>query len=302
MGEAVQNDIGYPSLIEIVNLWRQKVNDPAGEIIQTPLINKSTGEVITVSVSDVVDPAQGEIVTGEVSITATLLASAIRTVIRKMRNVSSQQLIIDNVIIQNLPVIQSPTYGSATQDATVQVSLSTTGFNDGTQVWPNFLLPSNLMNITEVWERLSGTNNDFAKLNQASNGLSGVGQSAFSLGSWEVRGNVLYFNGCTQNMDIRLRGWMNIPTVAFSQSVDYTQTYVPIVDSADAIAAYCVLYYDMMQGAGAPESLQQVEACKQAAEEAMNDLRLNQIRQMQGKTYNRVPYGSDSRDWSNFGQ
>lgn len=302
MGQAVQNDPGYPSLIEIVNLWRMKINDPAGEIVQTPLINQSTGAVITTSVSDVTDPVQGEIVTGELTITATCLASAVRTVIRKMRNISSQQLIFDNMVFSNLPVIDSPTYGSATADPTVQVSLSTTGFFDGVQTHGNFLLPSTVQNITKVWERLSNTNNSFCELNQASNGLSGVGQSAYSMGSWEVRGNVWYANGCTQNMDIRLRGWMNVPTKAFSQSVDYTQTYVPLIDSADCIAAYCVLFYDQMQGSGSPESMQQIENDKAMAEDALMDLRINQVRQMQGKKYNRTPYGGETKDWSNFGQ
>lgn len=302
MGEAVINDPGYPSLIEIVNLWRFKINDPAGEIVQTPLINASTGAVITTSVSNVTDPAQGQIVTGELTITATCLASAVRTVIRKMRNISSQQLIFDNMIFANLPVVDSPTYGSATSDPTVQVSLSTTGFFDGVQTHGNLLLPTNVMNITEVWERLSNTNNSFAKLNQASNGLSGVGQTAFTMGAWDTRGNILYMNGCLQNMDIRLRGWMSVPTLPFSQSVDYTQTYVPIVDSADAIAAYCVYFYDKMQGAGSPESMQQLQMSESEAKDALLDLQINQVRQMQGKTYNRVPYGGETKDWSNFGQ
>jgi hypothetical protein len=302
MGQAVQNDPGYPSLIEIVNLWRQKVNDPKGEIIQTPLINQSTGAVITTSVSDVTDPVQGEIVTGEVTICATCLASAVRTVIRKMRNISSQQVLFDNLCFFNLPVINSPTYGSGAADSSVQVTLGTTGFFDGVSMNGNFLLPGTVMNITEVWERLSNSNDSFHKLNKAENGLSGVGQSAFSMGSWEVRGNILYMNGCTQNLDIRLRGWMNIPTLAFSQSVDYTQTYVPIFDSTDCVAAYCVLFYDQQQGSGSPESMQQVELDKAATEDALMDLRINQVRAMQGKSYNRKAYGGESQDWSNFGQ
>ena len=298
----VQNDVGYPSLQEIVNLWRMKINDPNGEIVQTPLIDAATGAVITTSVSNVTDPVQGQIVTGEVSICATALASAVRTVIRKMRNISSQQLIFDNLCYFNLPVVNSPSYGQGTADPTVQVSLSTTGFFDGVQTNGNFLLPSTAMNITEVWERLSGTNDSFHKLNQAAGLLSGVGQSAYSLGSWETRGNILYFNGCTLGMDIRIRGWMNVPTLAFSQSVDYTQTYVPIFDSTDACAAYCVLYYDMMQGSGSPESMQQIQLDDSAAKEAMMDLQINQVRQMQGNTYNRTPYGGDSQDWYNNGQ
>lgn len=300
MGEAVLNDPGYSSLIEIVNLWRFKINDPNGEIVQTPLINQATGAVITTSVSNVTDPAQGQIVSGEVGITATCLASAVRTVLRKMRNISSQQLIFDNLIFLNLPVVNSPTMGSATGDPTVQVSLSPTGFNDGKQVWGNFLLPSTVQNITHVWERLSNSNSSFCSLNQASNGLSGVAQSAFSNGSWETRGNILYMNGCLQNTDIRLRGWMNVPTKAFSQSVDYTQTYVPLLDAADCIAEYCVYFYDRMQGSGTPESLQQVQEDLAAAKDALQDLQINQVRQMQGKAYNRKPYGGGSE--SNLGQ
>jgi hypothetical protein len=300
-GQAVINDPGYPSLIEIVNLWRMKINDPNGEIVQTPLINQS-GAVITTSVSNVTDPVQGEIVTGELTITATCLASAVRTAVRKIRNISSQQLIFDNMIFLNLPVVNSPTYGQGAADPTVQVSLTTVGFNDGVQTYGTLLLPTNVQNITEVWERLSNTNNSFAKLNHASNGLSGVGQSAYSLGSWEVRGNILYMNGCTQNMDIRLRGWMSVPTLGFSQSVDYTQTYVPLVDSADYVASLCVLYYDMMQGSGSPESMQQIELDKSAADDALMDLKQNQVRAMQGNSYNRQAYGSDSQSNYNNGQ
>lgn len=302
MGEAVLNDPGYPSLIEIVNLWRQKVNDPAGDVIQTPLIDQSTGNVITTSVSDVTDPTTGQIVTGELTITATCLASAVRTVIRKMRNISSQQLIFDNTLFINLPPMQSPTYGVGVSDSTVQVALSTTGFNDGTQTWGNWLLPSTVMNITEVWERLSNSQNDFCLLTPAVNGLSGVAQSAFSNGSWEQRGNTLYMNGCLQNTDIRIRGWMQVPTISFSQSVDYTQTYVPLIDSTDCIALYCKEAYDEMQGSGTPESIAQVAAAKAEAKDALEDLMINQVRAMQGKSYSRVPYGAQSNNGWNFGQ
>jgi hypothetical protein len=302
MPQAVINDPGYPSLIEICNLWRLKVNDPVGEIIQTPLINQSNGAVIEISTSQVTDPAPGQIITGELTIAATCLASAVRTVIRKMRNISSQQLIFDNMIFLNLPVVDSPTYGPGATDPTVQVSLSTTGFFDGVSSWSNWLLPSTVMNITEVKERLSNTNDQFHKLSQAQNGLGQQGQSAYSMGSWETRGNTLYMNGATLNLDICLRGWMNVPTLAFSQSMDYTQTYVPLIDSTDCIAAYCVWYYDQMQGSGSPESMQQIQNDKAAADDALMDLRINQVRQMQGKSYRRKPYGGEYKDWDNTSQ
>ena len=300
---AIQNDGCYPSLIEIVNLWRQKINDPNGEIVQTPLINASTGDVIQVSVSDVTDPTAGQIITGEVTICATALASAVRTVIRKMRNISSQQLIFDNLIFTNLPIVNSPTYGSGAVDPTVQVELSTTGFFDGVEWWSNWILPSYVMNITEVRERLSSTNDSFHTLGPAKNGLKQVGQSSYSMGAWEVRGNSLFMEGALLNLDISLRGFMQVPTKAFSQSVDYTQTYVPILDCTDVVAAYCVYYYDQMQGSGTPESMQQLGLDKSEAEDALMDLRLNQVRAMQGTPFNRQAYGGqDSHGWDNEGQ
>lgn len=298
MPESVQNDPGYSSLIEIVNLWRFNENDPAGEIIQTPLINASTGAVITTSVSDVTDPVTGQIVTGEPTITGTCLASAIRTVLRKMRNISSQQLIFDNMLFLNLPPMDSPTYGVSTGDPTVQVSLGPYGFNDGVQSWPNFLLPGTVMNITEVWERISGSDNPFHLVPQASNGLPPLVQSAYTNGWWETRGNILYMNGCLNNTDIRLRGWMQVPTKQFSQSVDYTQTYVPILDCADAVAAYCSAFYDRMQGSGSPESMQQMQMSMKFADDAMEDLLQNQVRQMQGTNYNRHPYGGEDQNYT----
>src|SRR5271166_3418476 len=160
-GNAIQNDPGYPSLITIVNLWRVLVNDANGEVIQTPLVDQN-GNVIVVSVSLTEDPAPGQIVTGETTICAPILMSAVREVCRELRIISSQTIIKDNVCFFDLPTVNSQSYGEATQDPSVQVNLSFVGFNDGVQEWPNFLLPPDCLSITHVWERLAGSQNDFA--------------------------------------------------------------------------------------------------------------------------------------------
>lgn len=297
-GNATFNDPGYPSLQGICNLWRALANDPKGEVIQTPVVD-ATGAIILQSSSALVDPAPNEFITGEQTIVAPILNSAIREVYREMRNISSQTLIKDNIIFLSLPVIQSPSSGFGVADPTVQVQLSPVGFYNGTQYNAQFLLPGDCLTITDVWERISGSNDDFHKLHQAKNGLSGVAQSAFSLGSWEMRGDALWMNGSLQNMDLRIRYLAKFPTF-FTLSVDYTQTFIPIPDCEEAVALKCIYKYNTMQGSGTPESMQLLEQSKQDAKDAVFELRQQQVRRMQGNEYSREPYGGG--DWTNMGQ
>lgn len=299
MGEAVQNDPGYPSLITIVNLWRTLVNDPKGEIIQTPLVD-SSGTIVTVSVSFTTDPVQGRIVSGEPTICAPILMSSVREVCRELRLVSSQTLIRDNVIFTGLPPMASPSFGAATSDPAVQVNLNFVGFNNGAQSYGNFLLPADCLAITHVWERLNNSGKSFESLNQASNGLSGTAQSAFSNGSWEQRQDGLWMNGCLQSTDIRLRYWAR-PDAQYSTTTDYTQTLVPVLDCEEAVAYKCIYKYNMQQGSGSPESMQLLQMSKKDATDAMDALRMQYVRRMQGNSYNRKAYGGSS-DSEDFGQ
>ncbi|MGD0510795.1 MAG: hypothetical protein ABSA33_03045, partial [Candidatus Micrarchaeaceae archaeon] len=206
--------MSFPSLEEINNLIRAIINDSQAGLTNTP----GEGQIFTDNplVSPFVLP---------------MLNSSIREIYRELRNVGDPQLIFDNYVILGLPILDSPTNGPGECDPTVQTTLSTVGYFDGVQLWPNFQLPSNMLYPTKLWERCTGTNDNFEPMHQVQDGLPRQQQNQV-LGKWEWRQNVINFMGATTKRDIRMRFYGSLPQF-FSTTMDYNSTFVPIQDSAD---------------------------------------------------------------------
>ena len=263
--------MSFPSLEEIQNLIRGLINDSQAGINSIP----GEGQIWTDSptISPFVLP---------------LLNSSIREVYRELRNVGDPQLIFDNYIIEGLPILDSPTNGPGGADATVQTTLSTVGYFDGVQLWPNFQLPSNMLYPTKLWERCTGTNDNFEPMHQVQDGLPGQQQNQV-LGKWEWRNNVLNFMGATTQRDIRLRYLGALPQF-FSTTMDFNSTYVPIQDSADVLAYLVAVSYGRMLGSpGVAELLAEQK-------NQLFQLKNATTRRAQSTNYQRRPFGNSSGD------
>lgn len=265
---------GSTSLATIMDLVRSLVNDT------------QAGETAT--------PGEGQIFTNNPSIspfTQPFLNSSIRELYRELRNVGEPVLIKDNIIITNLPVMDSPINGIAGPDPAVQTVLSTAGYFDGVQTWANFQLPGDMLYPTQLWERQTGTNNPFVKMTPVSDGLPACGQGPY-LGVWEWRNNNINFTGATQNVDIRMRYYSSLPQF-FSQTLDFNSTYVPVLDCTDAVAYKTAVKYARMLGSpGLPELIAE-------AKEQMFQLKNANIRRMQHTDFSRCPFGNSDGDLNN---
>ena len=94
-----------------------------------------------------------------------MLNASIREVYRELRNIGAPTLLKDNVIISGLtPVFGANGFGEP--DPAVQCFLSYSGYFDGNSINNNLLLPSDLLYPEAVFERQTGTNNTFVRLEQ----------------------------------------------------------------------------------------------------------------------------------------
>ena len=262
---------GSTSLETIANLARSLVNDTQAGATGTP----GEGQIL------VDNPAIAPFM-------QPFLNSAIRKLYRMLRNVGDPVLIKDNVIITGLPVVNSPTEGLGNPDPTVQTYLSTTGYFDGVQLWPNLLLPGDFLYPIQLWERATGTVDNFQPMQQVQGGLPGQQQSTV-LGKWEFRNGNLNFEGATTSRDVRIRYYCSLAQF-FSQTLDFSSTYVPVPDCTDFLAYEVAVLYATMLGSPGLVSLQAER------NDQMFQLKNATTRRAQGIDYHRQPFGNSSGD------
>ena len=263
------------SLQTICDLIRALINDSQAGITDTP----GEGQIFTDNpqISPFVLP---------------MLNSSIRKLYRMLRNVGDPVLIKDNVILTNLPIINSPTQGGpGAVDPAIQTMLTPEGYFDGVQLWPNLVLPDDMLYPTQLWERATGTNDVFHKMDAPSGGLESAMQGPY-LKQWEWRNNVLNFRGATQGVDIRLRYYCSLPQF-FGPTLDFSSTYVPVNDCTDFLAYDVAVTYASMLGSPGLTGLQAMAAAH------MFELKNANARRMQHEDFARIPFGNSSGDLNN---
>jgi hypothetical protein len=255
----------YPSLNVIANLARSKVNDDKAGATGTP--------------------GEGQILTNSSVTLQNFMNSAIRDTYRDIRIMGQPTLIADNYVLFNLPPVNSP-LGVSVANPAVQVALQFTGYFDGLLNWPNFLLPGNLLYPLEMWERAStglASGTPFGEMKQSAGALA-PRQQVEVLGNWEWRTDGIWMNGSTQYRDIRLRYIMTFADLA-APSINWSTTYVPVLDSQDAIAdKIAVLYSARLGGAALADA-------RMDAKQSIFKLRQQITRDRQMIDYTRPPYG-----------
>jgi hypothetical protein len=264
----------YPSLEAINNYVRGLINDSQAGITATP----GEGQIFTdnPAISPFVQP---------------FLNASIREVYRELRNIGAPTLLKDNILIEGLTPINGP-QGLGLTDPAVQVYLSYGGYFDGSTINSNLVLPGDLLYPERVYERQTGTNNSFTLMSHAQEGLPSRPQYP-TLGEWEWRTDQIWFVGSTQMRDIRLRYYCALPQF-FSPALDLSTTFVPVLDSFDAIALKTVVKYArMLESPGLPELIAE-------AKEQMFQLKNQYTRRTQAQDYLRVPYGHSGGDNNNF--
>ena len=263
----------YPSFEEIMNLVRALVNDSQAGITGTP------GEGQVVTDSPVISP-----------FTLQFINSAVRQIYRELRNIGAPTLIKDNVIISGLTPIWGAN-GLGNCDPAAQQFLSYSGFFDGHSINPLLQLPGDLLYPERLWERQTGTNNSFAAMRQEESGMDSRPQYP-TLANWEWRNDNIWFVGSTQLNDVRLRYYCSLPQF-FSPTLDFSSTFVPVLDSADALAyKIAVMYARMLGSPGLPDLISE-------AKEQVFQLKNEYTRRTQSRDYRRIGYGHSGGDTNN---
>lgn len=89
-------------------------------------------------------------------------------------------------------------------DPGIQVNISDSGYFDGTQNFNTPQVPVDLYNPIFMWERQSGSTENWVGMREVPDGLPSVTQSQ-RLAMWEWRQDGLYMPGAVQSNDLRLR-------------------------------------------------------------------------------------------------
>jgi hypothetical protein len=266
----IGGDNAFPSLLEVSSLVRSILNEDGAGATDT------VGEGQIAVDNPAISPAMGRLMTASIAETY-----------REMRNSGSPELIADNYIVLNLPPVNGPN-GPGSPAAETQTALMSTGYFDGTEMWPTMTLPSNMLAPWRIWERATGAT-DFVPMEPATAGLPPCMQgSSFRL--WEWRGGSIWFPGATQPRDIRLRYSMKLP-LYFGPNINFASTFIPLQDCVSAVAYKTAAKFAMRLQGSTPNST----ALDTKAAFEIGELQNESVRRQQRIAYHRQPYPARSR-------
>jgi hypothetical protein len=280
---AIGPDSNFPSLLDVANLVRSLVDDDKRGATATA----GEGQILVNLTSGVSASQLPQYIT-----LTNFMNSAIREVRREVNIMGQPTFIRDNYLLLALPPVNS-SLGVGVMNPATQQSLTVSGFFDGLQINPNFLLPSDLLQPLELWERLTGTVNPFSEMKQSYGALRPRNQ-VNALVDWEWRGNAIWFNGAIQSRDIRMRYIAAIASLA-AASVDWSQTFIPIADCQEAVADKIAVRYARRLGST------QVADLVQQADRSMLRLRQTVVRARQIIDNRRPLFSGDGQGYSGLG-
>lgn len=174
-------------------------------------------------------------------------------------------------------------------DPTVQVQLSYLGYFDGvndysattTPIGPT--LPADLLQPLEIWERQSGSVENWVPMRQASDAI-GARCVNSRMGIWDYENDILFFQGATFTNDIKLK------YICFAPSLTDPGSPVMVIRCIPALSA--------LMAEAAAKSRGGTEAAamfKQQAEEAIKMIISRTARKEQYASFNRMPFRGGGR-------
>jgi hypothetical protein len=280
---AITPSTNFPSLLELADLVRSFVDDDKRGATGTP----GEGQIL-VNLSSGLTPKQ---LPQFVTLT-NFMNSAIREVRRDCGIMGQPTFIRDNYLLMGLPPVNS-NLGVGVMNPATQQSLSMVGFFDGVDMNPQFLLPADILQPLELWERLTGTVNPFSEMRQSSGALRPRNQ-VNALVDWEWRGNAIWFNGAILSRDVRMRYVGSLASLA-APSIDWSQTFVPIPDCQEAVADKIAVRYGRRLGST------QVADLVQQADRSILRLRQTVVRARQRIDNRRPLYSGDGHNQLGIG-
>ena len=185
-------------------------------------------------INDAITGIGGNLLSDTQPYTFTLLNAAFRHLQEDLANAGSPAFTNEAVLL-DLPVV-------AYNDPSVQVWMSCQYYFDGVSYYSSPVLPFDCIMPLRVWERQSGTLNQFTQVNPANDGLpDGIKTQYLSL--WEWRQNAIYMPGALIQRDLRVRYASYLADIASSGTA-----LVPIIRCADALANYVAAEFAFSRG------------------------------------------------------
>ena len=185
-------------------------------------------------INDSILSISGNLLADSQPYTFTLLNAAFRHLQEDLANAGCPAFINEGVLF-NLPIV-------AFNDPVVQVWMSCQYFFDGSSYYDSPVLPFDCILPLRIWERQSGTQNQFTQVNPVNDGLPDNVKTNY-LGLWDWRQNAIYMPGALIERDIRVRYASYLPDIASSGSA-----LVPIIRCADALANYVAAEFGFSRG------------------------------------------------------
>ena len=233
-------------------------------------------------VNDSFSQGAGRILTDAAPFSVQYLNSALQVLQDRLANMGDLTVVQDNYLIENLPPVVSI-------DPSVQVSVSYTGYYNGTTIYPApMVLPGNCVSIKKLWQRQSGTGLSFIEMPQAADGLLSYPQGQY-FNNWEYRGDSIYLNGATVPMDLRIRYELRFAQIAAATPQNpWSSVQISVLASVNQLATIVAYLYARARGAAA------APAMKADAEEQIRLIENRYIRRAQAVPYHRKPYQNEA--------
>lgn len=159
----------------------------------------SIGEVLKLVrtiTNDMIYSQAGEILTDTGNLTFPILNDALEWFQNEVNNHGVETFRKETIL--------SPITAITVNDPGTQVAVSDTGYFDGITDNPSPVVPEDLLVPIRVWERQTGSVEDWIPMTQRLDGLPSMSQGA-RLNMWEWREDQIVMPGATQSNDLRLR-------------------------------------------------------------------------------------------------
>jgi hypothetical protein len=234
-------------------------------------------------VNDAYQGGAGRILTDSAPFSVEFLNSAIEELEDDLGNNGVITLIVDDFILTPITPVVTP-------DPSVQVSISYTGYFDGTTNHALPALPGDCISVKQLWERVTGSSENFIPMHEPQGPLYPRAQDIW-LRQWEYRQDAIFMIGSLQTEDIRMRYETRFTPIG--KGVNLSTVQVNILASTNALATIVAYVYARARGA-AQAQLMQADA------ELQKKRIINRyVRRAQGKPCHRRAYGGDD-GWQSF--
>lgn len=229
------------------------------------------GSVMNVArarVNDMINDADGDLLTNEAPYSQTYLSAAWRWLQRRCAT-AGVETAINEVVLYDLPA-------QGSQDPADQAYVAWLGCSDGVNQMEAPRLPMELIYPLSVWRRQACTQNAFGLMSQARDGLP----PWFDFNVYDWRHDGLYFYAPTYSQDLKIR------YSAYLRDLDITLVgqEVPIMMCEDALGARVAFEFASARGSA------QATQMETWANNAFDTIAQGSSRRKQRQSLRRIPY------------